>query len=476
MSEDKLNICENCGQALDSDGLCPKCAPAINENTKTNENPTPNESPSADEAPAFSENSVTDENPTSFLKKALLFVKEHKKVISIASAAAVFVIALVGILIAVFVPSPSDKLLKAADEGNLAGLGALAYVEEMQEIHGNPRKQAKLEKTAKKKVEKIYEDFKRGKTTYETAYVQVNSYNMLTKSDSATEKYMQDILDKMDALNNSAQAYELALGFEENGDVNSALLKYAEVVEDDKSYKDARSRIEKLSNTFVETLKGLEATGDYRAIIMQGAGLSQNQKITEGARSQIVALVNNAKSVLKADAEKLLTVEAKERDTGGTYLFATTKTFESTNNDGLKITLFGGIDPEKERASLGLRIAFYPKEYAFVNKAFIGTTDNNITGDADVETDYAGYGQYYVDGGADSKYFTSGVCGFYEWDELKKLYDIMDGKEQVYLKVYASYADASFSFPIPEDLRLSLLALLDYRLATYKEKPADTVS
>jgi hypothetical protein len=388
----------------------------------------------------------------------------------------VLVVALVSTLLIVFLTSSTNKLLKAAGDGNLEGFGFLSYLDEIQEVHNNPRKLSKIEKAIKKQCDNAYEDFRRGKISYEAASTKIESYGLLAKLGSSTEKYVEGIEEKTELLNNSMLAYDLALDLEKNGDINGALLKYAEVVEDDKSYRDAHSRIEKLSNTFVEKLKTLEAEKDYRSIVMQGTQLNENRRITESAREQISTLVSNARAALKTSAEKLLTVEVREHDTGGTYLFATTEEFESTNNKGLKATLLGAIDPEESRASLGIRISFYPKSFVFINKAFIGSTDNNITGDADIETEYAGYGQYYTDGGKDAKYLASGVCGFFDWEELNKLYNILDGKEQGYIKVFTNYSSDSFSFPIPEELRLSILALLDYRLAIYKEKPTDNAS
>lgn len=226
----------------------------------------------------------------------------------------------------------------------------------------------------------------------------------------------------------------------------------------------------------MEKLKTFEANKDYRSIVMQGAELSENRRITESAREQISALVNSARAALKASAENLLTVEVKEDDTGGTYLAASTKTFEAVNSDGLRASIFGASEPEDSDTVLAFGIAFFPPKHVFVNKTLLGTTQKNITGGASIETDYAGYGQYYVEGGKDAKYLSSGRCGTFNWEEAKNLYDIFDGKEQVYLKVFSSYSDDSFSFPIPEELRLSTLALLDYHLAIYKEKPTDSAS
>jgi len=203
MSDNKLNNCEHCGQPLDSDGICQKCNPISEQEPDLNQ--------------------TVNESPKSFIEKVLSLVKKHK-IISIASAATVFVVAFVSILLIVFLPSTSDKLLKAAEEGNLGGFGAFAYYDELKEIHSNPRKLSKIEKSVKKKVEKVYEDFQRGKISYDAAYAKVESYELLTKSDSATEKYVQGIGEKIDLLNNSMSAYGDAVGFEEKGDINALCL------------------------------------------------------------------------------------------------------------------------------------------------------------------------------------------------------------------------------------------------------------
>lgn len=456
MSENTITNCEICGQPLaTNEDTCPNCRVA-NEQEVVLQQPADTKSPS-------------------FFTKILLFAKSHKK-ISIAAAVAVFAVALVIVLVVALTPTPTDKLLKAADTGNLDGFGFLAYMEEAKDVYSSPRKLSKLEKAVKKRADNVFEDFQGEKITYKEACSRIDSYALLTQDDSVTDKYVDGLRQKLDVLNNSMLAYKSALDMEESGNTNGALLKYAEVVEEDKSYSDAQSRIDKLSNTFVEKLQALDAKKDYRNIILQGYDLSENLKINEGARKQIYSLVENAKVVLKATVEKNLIIEVKEYDTGGTYIMATTKSFELKSNNGIKATIWGGAEPEDKESAFGFYINFYPEDYVYVNKALIGTTQNYIEGDADIDTEYAGYGQYYTAGGKNAKYFASGSGGYFSWDEANKLYDILDGSEQTYIKLYSSYGDDSFTFPISEDFRKAILSLLDYNLALWGETPTATVS
>lgn len=455
MSENTTANCKICGQPIDvNEGdTCPNCSAA-------------NEQPVALQQPA-------DTKSPSFITKILLFVKSHKT-ISIATVVAVIAAAI--ILIVALVPTPMDKLLKAADTGKLDGFGFFAYMEEAQDVYSSPRKLSKLEKAVKKRADNVFEDFKQGKTPYNTACSIIESYALLSQDDSVTDKYVDGLRQKLDQLNNSTLAYKSALDLEESGNINGALLKYAEVVEDDKSYSDAQSRIDKLSNTFVENLQALEEKNDYRNIILQGFDLSENLKISENSRKQISSLVENAKAALKATVEKDLTIEVKEYDTGGTYIRALTKTFELKGDNGINAKTLGLSDPEKKESALGIYIGFYPETYVYVNKMFIGSTQNNIEGDADIDTEYAGFGKYYEPGGKDAKYLASGTGGYFSWDEAKKLYDILDGSEQTYIKLYSNYGDDSFTFPISEDFRKVILSLLDYNLALWGETPTTPAS
>jgi len=451
MSENTMAKCETCGQPLTAnEGTCPNCSVA-NEQTFTLQQPAETKSPS-------------------FFSKIMLFVKSHKK-ISIASAVAAFVVALVIVLVVALVPTPTDNLLKAADTGELDGFGFLVYLEEAQDVYSSPRKISKLEKAVKKRADNVYEDFQQGKTPYITACSIIDSYALLPQADSVTDKYVDGLRQKLDMLNNSTLAYESALDLEDSGNIDGALLKYAEVVEDDKSYSDAQSRIDKLSNTFVENLQALDDKNDYRNIILQGFDLSKNLKINDSSRNQIFTLVEKAKAALKATAEKDLTIEVKEHDTGGTYTKAFTKRFELTSNNGIKATIYGGSAPEDKDYAFGIHISFFPEDYTFVDKTFIGSTQNNIEGDADIDTEYAGYNLYYEAGGKNAKYMASGTGGYFSWDEAKKLYDILDGSEQTYIKLYSSYGDDSFAFPLSEDFRKAILFLLDYNLALWGETP-----
>lgn len=456
MGENTITNCEICGQPLDAnDGTCPNCSVA-NEQTVASQQ-------------------TTDTKPPSFFTKTLLFAKSHKA-ISIATAVAVFVITLVVVLVVALVPTPTDKLLKAADNGNLSGFGFFAYLEEAEKIYSNPRKLSKLEKAVKKKADNVFKDFQKEKTSYNTACSIIDSYALLTQDDSATDKHVDGLRQKLDILNNSTLAYKSALDLEKNGDTHGALLKYAEVVEDDKSYRDAQSRIDKLSNTFVENLQALEDKKDYRNIILQGFDLSENLKINENARNQISSLVENAKTTLKATIEKDLTIEVEERDTGGTYIRALTKSFDLKSKNGMNATVIGLSEPEDKGSAFGIYIGFYPEKHVYVNKAFIGSTQNNIEEDAKIDTKYAGYGKFYESGGKDAKYLASGIGGYFSWDEAKNLYDILDGSEQTYLKLHSSYGDDSFTFPISEDFRKSILSLLDYNLVLWGETSTPAVS
>lgn len=456
MSENTIANCKVCGQPLDvNEGTCSNCSVA-NEQTVALQQPAETKS-------------------TSFFTKILLFVKSHKK-ISIASVVAAFMVALVIILVLALVPTPTDNLLKAADTGKLDGFGFLVYLEEAQDVYSSPRKISKLEKAVKKRADNVYEDFQQGKTPYITACSIIDSYALLPQADSVTDKYVDGLRQKLDVLNNSTLAYKNALDLEKSGNIDGALLKYAEVVEDDKSYSDAQSRIENLSNTFVEKLQALEEKKDYRNIILQGFDLSENLKIKENARKQISALVENAKAALKATVEKDLTIEVKEHDTGGTYIKAFTKIFELKSNNGIKATIYGGSAPEDKEYAFGIHISFFPEGYTFVDKTFIGSTQNNVEGDADIDTEYAGYNLYYEAGGKNAKYMASGTGGYFSWDEAKKLYGILDGSEQTYIKLYSSYGDDSFAFPISEDFRKAILFLLDYNLALWGETPTAPAS
>lgn len=456
MSENTIANCKVCGQPLDvNEGTCPNCNTTI-EQTVALQQPSDTKS------------------PTSF-SKILLFAKSHKKT-SIVSAVALFTIVLAIVLVVALIPTPTDKLLKAADTGKLDGFGFFAYLEEAQDVYSSPRKLLKLEKAVKKRADNVYEDFQQGKTPYITACSIIDSYALLPQSDSVTDKYIDGLRQKLDMLNNSTLAYKSALSLEESGNIDGALLKYAEVVEDDKSYSDAQSRIENLSNTFVEKLQALEEKKDYRNIILQGFDLIENLKINDNARRQISSLVENAKAALKASVEKDLTIEVKEYDTGGTYIKAFTKIFELKSNNDINATIHCGSVPENKDYAFGIHISFFPENFVFVNKTFIGSTKNNIEGDAELDTEYAGYGQYYTAGGKNAKYMTSGTGGYFSWDEAKNLYDILDGSEQTYIKLYSSYGDDSFAFPISDDFRKAILFLLDYNLALWGETPTAPAS
>jgi len=456
MSENTITNCNICGQPLDAnEGTCPNCR-AANEQTVPFQQPA-------------------DTKSLSFFTKIMMFAKSHKK-ISIATAVAVFATALVIALVVALIPTPTDKLLKAADTGKLDGFGFLAYLEEAKDVYSSPRKLSKLEKAVKKRTDNVFEDFQRGKTPYKTACAIIDSYALLPQDDSVTDKYVDGLRQKLDVLNNSTLAYKSALDLENSGNINGALLKYAEVVEDDKSYSDAQSRIDKLSNTFVEKLQALDEKKDYRNIILQGFDLSENLKINENARKKISALVENAKAALKAAVEKDLTIEVKEHDTGGTYIMASTKGFNLKSNNGMKAIIIGGSEPEDKESAFGIYIDFYPETFVYVDKMFIGSTQNNIEGDADIDTEYAGYDQYYTAGGKNAEYWASGTGGYFSWDEAKKLYDILDGSEQTYIKLYSSYGDDSFTFPISEDFRKVILFLLDYNLALWGETPTTPAS
>jgi len=422
----------------------------------------------ADAACAAQPSAATKTSPVA---KAAAFLKSNKIVGIIAAVVALAVV--LAVVLAVAIPSSIDKLLKAADAGLTDGLGVLAYLEETKDVYSSPRKSAKLEKALQKHADALFDEFQSGKVNYKFACSAMDSYDQLALEDSSTDKYIIKLREKLGALNASMEAYKDGLELEENEDTGGALLQYARVVDYDKSYKDAQSRIAKLSATFVTELKNLEAKKDYRNIVLRGYELSENRNVDEEARARIAAIVETAQAALKAAAKAELTIQAIERDTGGSVLMAFTEYSQLKSKDGTNAFAMGILAPEEETGCFAIKLFIYPGTYIHINKGLIGTTYDHITAGANFDTDYAGYNRYWTwNDKRMGDYKAEGTIGDFSWENAQKLYDILDGSEQTYLKVYSEYGNDSFTFSITDEFRAAILTLLDYKLSLLGEPPA----
>ena len=143
--------------------------------------------------------------------------------------------------------SPVDKYLRSFDKGDSEAASQI-YAEE---IKADSESKADLQTRLNERIDAIYEDFKAGKITADEAKEKLKAY----KEYDASSIYAFTVINKVNRLKESNDAYTEAAKAENDGNLADAIASYKKVIEDDLNHETAQAKVLQLSETYTETMK-----------------------------------------------------------------------------------------------------------------------------------------------------------------------------------------------------------------------------
>ena len=208
--------------------------------------------------------------------------KINKKIFGVAGAIVGVAIVALGIVYIVSNSNPVGKYQKLIQDGKNSEASTL-YVEK---IKGDKELKEELEKELVQKIDKIYNDFVSKSLAYDDAKGKIKFY----EGNEVVGAYAKDTNKKLSELNSSRIAFEEAEKAENDGDVETAISKYANVIEDDEKYNAAQSKMTTLSDTWKKQL--LDEAEALRGEKKYKEAISNVQKVISklGSDDELVAL------------------------------------------------------------------------------------------------------------------------------------------------------------------------------------------
>lgn len=170
--------------------------------------------------------------------------KHHKKkLLIIAAVVIIIIIAIVGAVFGILINVNPVKKYSYYFGLNKSEKATEVYNDK---INGDNQLIKELSDQQDAEMDDIYKQFKQNKISYKDAKDQIQKYMEYTPS----KRYASGIKENIESLNDSRTAYKNAKKAEEDGDIETALKEYKDVIEDDESYTDAQKKIESLQDEY----------------------------------------------------------------------------------------------------------------------------------------------------------------------------------------------------------------------------------
>lgn len=164
-----------------------------------------------------------------------------------------------------------------------------------QKIKNDKEKNDLLIKKQTKELDAIYTDYLNDKSSYDKAIKAINVY----KQYDSSKQYSNDIMEKVNRLKKSKEAYVSAEEFEVKGNLVNAIQAYNRVIEDDLNYDDATNKVKTLKN-------------EYKKQLMDDAAIYAKKKQYTKAISSIEKAINYIGS--EKELNRLLKTYKKDKD------------------------------------------------------------------------------------------------------------------------------------------------------------------
>jgi len=429
--------CPNCGHDFPKDSVfCNRCGTNLSAPpTPPAETPPaapvpPAEIPPAAPAPA---------------KKALLKKLLPKKLLFIGGGALAAIAAVV-VLLALLIPSAQEKFFKAIDGGKPEE--AVAVYSES--ILGDAKAVSATIKAAVAKLEKARDLFFSGKSTYEEARAELEKYEDIPVS--AIADRLGGILAEVDALNGSNLAYAAGQTHELDGDLASAILEFAKVIETDKGYKDAQARIEALIAQLLADAQALYDEEDFKGAMKQARAAKGAMALDMTAsRKKAEDLIGKCKDALLGQYEALVVITD---DTMDDRLFVEPKNMYANpiNKNGVRLWLTASIIRIESGAFYRFHVDFTKKDWLFMNRVKLKSGDLALEFNLSYNS---------VDRDVNRGYIEEDVrIVIEEQDELETLAAMLLSKEPLLIRISGS--EGSMDFTVTDRQKMDMLIILDY--------------
>lgn len=174
---------------------------------------------------------------------SLLFKSKRNTIIS----SVIGIVVVIAIVVPViYFNNPTEQFMSSLNSNNAAQAMEIYN----NKIKGNTDKENIIRKKLINDAKSIYEQFKSGKTDYESALNKLNNFN---QTDLASSE-LESIITNTNALNDSKSAFQKGIDAEKAGDYESAIEQFSKVIKEDSNYKDATEQLASSKNKYISDI------------------------------------------------------------------------------------------------------------------------------------------------------------------------------------------------------------------------------
>lgn len=327
--------------------LCPKCNHELPEDSAFCNHCGENLNPEAQPIPP--------QEPAAMKRKPL-------KLLMLICGIVVFV-AVAIVLLMTLIPNAQDKFFRAITNGQPED--AIAVYKE--NISGNSKVVAAVNATAAEMMQKIRDSFFEGKRSYEETVAELEKYADIDVKGIAEK--LEALQEEVDILHTSNLAYEKAVELESGKKAAQAIAEYAKVVDDDKSYKDAQTRMNALIGEILAEAKALFDKKDFKGALKQARAAKAviDETTAKDISKQANDLIANSKSTLLEQYKGLVVISEDPMD-DRTFIEPKDgfSSYHATRAADLQFT--ASIIQLKSGTYFRIHVAFIKENWLFMNK------------------------------------------------------------------------------------------------------------